>query len=135
MQDVETLVFKALDSDTVLINLLGGKKTVNNCKWDRIYNSKIALNPDEYPRVTIYEVLNEDAVYGDNNPQCSDVNIRIDLWTKDQSIVFDICKQIKQTLLNSFEICEVKLESKMFEEDTEVHHKPINVYLLLEQGE
>jgi hypothetical protein len=135
MQDAAALVYKALNSDTTLINLLGGKVPAN--EWNRIYNSPVAPHDDEYPRITMFEVINDDAVPADNEYLCSDVNIRLDIWLDDIKNLFDICKRIKQVLKSNFETCIAQLESTMYEKQTKktIIHKPINIYLLLEQGD
>ena len=134
MQDAATLVYRALNADTQLLTLLGGK--VPTKKWQRIYNSPVAPIADEYPRVTMFEVINDDAEPADDEPLYSDVNIRIDVWLIDIRDLFNICKRIKKVLKTSFSICTVQLESTMYEKKETgetIYHKPINVYLLLEQ--
>lgn len=136
MQDAAALVYKALNSDAELITLLGGKKQVGNKKWDRIYNSPVAPNADEFPRITLFEVINDDAEPADDEPQCSDANIRIDVWLNDIRSLFPVCNRIKQVLKSNFSTCAVQLESTMYEKlntDVIIYHKPINVYILLEQ--
>lgn len=136
MQDAAALVYKALNTDTELITLLGGKNATKG--WQKIYNSPVAPNADEFPRVTLFEVINDDAESADDDPQYSDVNIRIDIWLKDIRDLFKICKRIKKVLKNNFSTCTVQLESTMYEKlktDETIYHKPINVYLLLDQGE
>lgn len=136
MQDAATLIYRILDADNQLITLLGGK--IVNKGWQRIYNSPVAPNADEFPRITLFEVVNDDAEPADDEPQYSDVNIRIDIWLKDVRNLFPICKRIKKILKDNFSTCAVRLESTMYER-TEIneiiYHKPINIYLLLEQGE
>jgi hypothetical protein len=129
MQDATALVYKALFADETLLTLLGGKTDTIN----RIYNSPVAPNADEYPRLTMFEVINDDANSADDEPQDSDVNIRIDYWTKDVSTIFSVCKQIKTTLKVAFNTVSVRLEGTLYEEDIQVYHKPINIFLLLEQ--
>jgi len=134
MQDAAALVYKALNADVELIALLGGKVPANG--WQRIYNSPVAPKVDEFPRVTLFEVVNDDAESADDEPQYSDVNIRIDIWLKDIRNLFPVCKRIKQVLKNNFSTCTVQLESTMYEKSETgevIYHKPINVYLLLEQ--
>lgn len=134
MQDTTALIYKALNADAELIALLGGK--VPDKGWQRIYNSPVAPKADEFPRVTMFEVINDDAVPADNIYLCSDVNIRIDVWLKDVRNLFAICKHIKQVLKSNFSTCTVQLESTMYEksETSEaIYHKPMNVYLLIEQ--
>ncbi len=134
MQDATALVYKALNSDTELITLLGGK--VSTKGWQRIYNSPVAPKADEFARITMFEVINDDSDPADDEPQFSDVNIRIDVWLKEIKNLFSICKRIKQVLKSNFSMCAVQLESTMYEKSETgevIYHKPINVYLLLEQ--
>ena len=134
MQDAATLVYRALNADTQLLTLLGEK--VPTKKWQRIYNSPVAPIADEYPRVTMFEVINDDAESADDEPQYSDVNVRIDVWLTDIRDLFNICKRIKKVLKTGFSMCTVRLESTMYEKSETgktIYHKPINVYLLLEQ--
>lgn len=130
MQDATTLIYNALNTDSVL-SLLGGKNRSKG--WNRIYNSQVAPCADEYPRITMLEVLNSDEVPGDDDYLYSDVNIRIDLWVKDIGTIHPICKCIKKVLKDNFYACVVRLEETIYEYDTEIYHKPINVYLLLAQ--
>lgn len=134
MQDAELLVYQALAKDAALLVLMGGRKQVKTQNWARIYRSRLAPYAEEDTRITLYEVLNTDEVPGDNRFFASEVNIRIDLWTMNEDILFPIVKRIKEVLQNSFHACVVRLEAKNYEEDTKIHHKPINVYLLIEQG-
>lgn len=131
MKDATTLVYTALNLDTELLVLLGDK--VPSKGWNRIYNDPVAPDANEYPRLTMFEVLNEDANPGDDEPQDSDVNIRLDLWTKDISAIHPVCKQIKKVLKSTFSACIIRLEETIPEEKPKVYHKPINVFLLLEQ--
>lgn len=131
MQDAEALVYKVLNNDATLVMQLGGK--IPEKGWERVYNSQVAPNADEYPRITMFEVINDDAEPADDEPQYSDVNIRIDIWTQDEAGLFEICKRIKSDLKSAFSMCTIRLESKIYESDIQVYHKPINLYLLLEQ--
>ena len=134
MQDAVTLVYTALKADTTLLTLLGGKVQVSVKEvWNRIYNSQIALNADEYPRMTMFEVINEDANPADDEPQDSESIIRVDVWVKDDSKTFDICKQAKKTIKATFSTCTVKIYNIGYESDTQVFHRQIEINLLLEQ--
>lgn len=131
MKDATTLVYQALNPDTQLITLLSER--VPSKGWNRIYNDPVAPDADEYPRITMFEVLNDDANPADDDPQDSDVNIRLDYWTKDSSTIHLVCKQIKKVINSTFNACIIQLEETSFDDDTKVYHKPINIYLLLEQ--
>lgn len=133
MQDAELLVYQALAKDTELVALMGGRKQVEGQNWARIYRSRVAPYAEEDARITLFEVLNVDEVPGDNNFFASESNVRIDLWTTKEDVLFPVTRRIKKVLQSSFPACVVRLEAKDYEEDTKIHHKPINVYLLLEQ--
>jgi len=134
MQDAAALIYRTLNGDAELIALLGGKIPAKS--WQRIYNSPVAPMADEFPRITLFEVINDDAESADDDPQYSDVNVRIDVWLTDIRDLFNICKRIKKVLKTGFSMCTVRLESTMYEKSETgktIYHKPINVYLLLEQ--
>lgn len=134
MQDAATLVYQALKNDAVLLALLGGKVEVSIKEvWSRIYNSQVAPNADEYPRLTMFEMTNEDANPADDEPQDSESIIRVDVWLKDNSIMFDVCKQAKKTIKAAFPLCSVRIYNIGYESGTEVYHKQLEINLLLEQ--
>lgn len=130
MIDAETLVYQTLNSDETLLNLMGGIDTEK--EQFRIYNSPKSLNTDEYPRITLFEVVNTDEAAADDESTMSDVNVRVDIWTKDETTLFDITNRVKK-VLKTILLCTVKLGAKIYEADTGVYHKVIEVYLLLEQ--
>ena len=130
MQDAETLVSLTLDADEILISLLGGKDTEKG--WERIYNDNVAPNADEFPRITLFEVVNTDEAAADDKATMSDVNVRVDIWTKDNTTLFDITNGVKKVLEQNL-LCTVKLGAKIYEKETEIYHKVVEVFLLLEQ--
>ncbi|EPR12366.1 DUF3168 domain-containing protein [Ruminiclostridium papyrosolvens] len=130
MQDAEALVYQTLNLDETLITLLGGKDVGKG--FFRIYNSPVAPNADEYPRITLFEIVNTDEAAADDESTMSDVNVRVDIWTKDETILFDVTNRVKKILKTNL-LCTVKLGAKIYEQDTEVYHKVVEVYLLLEQ--
>lgn len=130
MQDAETLVALTLDADAGLIALLGGKDEEKG--WNRIYNDNVVPDEEEYPRITLFEVVSTDAVPADNKFLMSDVNVRVDIWIKDKTTLFGITKRVKKILEANLP-CRVRLGDKIFEKETEVYHKVVEVYLLLEQ--
>ena len=129
MQDVMLLIYTALKNDTTLMNLLGGVNTKK--KWHRIYNGSVAPNSDEFPRVTMFEVLNNDDEFADDFAECSEVVARIDVWSECNNI-FEIAKQIKKVLKSAFLLCDISFNADMYEEDTKVYHKPINVEIKID---
>jgi len=108
MQDAAALIYRTLNGDAELIALLGGKIPAKS--WQRIYNSPVAPMADEFPRITLFEVINDDAESADDDPQYSDVNVRIDVWLTDIRDLFNICKRIKKVLRPAFQCvrCDLK---------------------------
>lgn len=133
MQNAVNLIFNILKNDSVLMGLLGNAKTVSSQNWNRIYQTPNAPYPEEMPRITMFEVINDDAVSADNRPLFSDVNIRIDIWLKEYQNLYAITKRVKKLIVDNFGMCRVQIIETLFETDIKVYHKPINVYLLLEQ--
>jgi len=132
LQDVSILVYQALNADTALLALLGGKIPLK--QYNRVYNSQKAPIAEELPRVTMHEILNDDDIGADDTFHCSNIEFRIDVWDITNKNMFAICKRIKEVLksLTSFS-CRVKLQSMMYEQDTQVYHRPINVNILIKQ--
>lgn len=131
MQDATSLVYQALIADTTLLALLGGKVPAKG--WNRIYNSQISEHAEEYPRMTMFEVMNEDANSADDEPQDSDVIVRVDLWSKDEPPMFGICKQAKKAIKTAITACNVSIRTIGYETDTKVCHKQLEINSLLEQ--
>lgn len=72
MIDIKPDIRNALLADANLVSLLGG---------ERVYAIQ-APNPDEYPRITMFEVYNLDQDFADNEPTSSEILIQIDVWSK-----------------------------------------------------
>lgn len=133
MQDAVNLVYQALKSNQTLMDLLGGEQTVKKQKWKRIYDKPKAPYTEELPRITMFEVISTDDVFADDEPEYSDVNVRIDIWLDSTKNLHDIVKQVKKTLNSITETYRIVIESTMYEDNTGIYHKPIDVYLFLEQ--
>lgn len=133
MKDAVNLIYTELSGNTELMTLLGGETTSGKQKWKRIYDKPVAPFTNELPRITMFEVLNSDEVFADDVPHFSDVNVRIDVWTDKHSDIQKISKKVKEVLFTKFEACRIQLEGTLYEQDTKIYHKPINVFLLLEQ--
>jgi hypothetical protein len=124
MQDVLLQVYKALkSSDAVTQNIKG------------IYNNPRAPDKDEkvFPRLTMFEMLNNDSEFADDTAIMNDVWIRIDIWS-DKNDLFELSGIVKTVLKGNFEMCSVELQSDMYESDTNIYHKPINVKIRMEEN-
>ena len=135
MVNVCEQIYTVFKNDTELINLLGGIRTVEKRKWKRVYNSQIAKDPKEFPRLTMFEVLNSDFDGADDLPIFGEYDNRLDLWVLSDSEIFPIVKRIKQILRSTFENVDIKFTSTDYENDTKIWHKPIDVKIILEEVE
>lgn len=122
MQDVLLLAYKALKSSEVVVKNIKG-----------IYNNPRAPDKERnvFPRLTMFEMLNNDSEYADDKAIMNDVWIRIDIWS-DKNNLFELSKLVKSALEENFEMCRVELQSDMYESDTNIYHKPINVKIKME---
>ena len=128
MKDAMALLHQCLSQDEELLRMLGGR----TAKYKRIYNNPKVAHQEELPRVTMQEIINEDGEFADDEPEVSDVVAKIDVWSK-RNNCFAIAVHIKKRIRSKFRRCSVSLESDLYEEDTEIYHKPIKVYLKIEQ--
>lgn len=95
----------------------------------QIYNNPVAPQKAKLPYITMFEVLNTDDVYADDIAQMSKVVARVDVWSNINNI-YSIAKQIKNVLLSNLEFCRVELGSDMYEQDTKIYHKPIDITIM-----
>ena len=98
-----------------------------------IYNNPRAPDKDKnlFPRITMFEMLNNDSEYADDSAIMNTVIARLDIWSK-QNNLFELSKAVKETLETDFLIFFVELQNDMYESDTNIYHKPINVTLKME---
>ena len=117
MQDTTVLIYKALCADTVVKE-----------KFKGIYNNPRA--PDKqrniFPYLTMFEMLNRNTEFADDKALMNTVNIRIDIWS-DRNNLFELSAEVQRCIESTFAMCSVELQSDMYEEDTNIYHKPINV--------
>lgn len=122
MQDVLLKVYKVLTSSKHITQKIKG-----------IYNNPRAPDKsrDIFPRLTMFEILNTDAEAADDKAFMNDARIRIDIWSKSNNL-FELSAAIKTEIEKNFELCRVDLQSDMYEVDTHIYHKPINVRIKTE---
>lgn len=122
MQDVLLLVYQALSASSSITKKVKG-----------IYGEPRAPDKkkDLFPRITMFEILNTDAEAADDKAIMNDVRIRIDIWSKSNNL-FELSAAVKSAIEEKFELCRVDLQSDMYEEDTGIYHKPINVRIKTE---
>lgn len=127
--DVMQMIYQALCNDTELLKMLGGTDE----KYWRIYNNPVAPNEQEFPRITMFEIMREDDEWADDEPQAIRVTARVDIWTR-KNVLYKIAKRVKDILFSRFLRCEVSLGSDMvekYEKENRVYHKPIDVEIIL----
>lgn len=125
MQDTLLLVYKALKTDDVVKSKIKG-----------IYNNPRAPDEDKniYPRLTMFEMLNRNTEFADDKALMNTVDIRIDIWSK-QNNLFELSAAVQECIEGAFTMCSVELVSDMYESDTNIYHKPINVKIMMNKTE
>jgi hypothetical protein len=108
--NVKDDVLAAMEADSTLVGLLGGK---------RIYQAA-APNPEENPRVTFYEMDNKGALKGDDQKSGSEIIIVVDVWRKGGSTTA-IAQAANDVMIGlGF---EREFAGDLYEPDTKFHHK------------
>lgn len=97
-----------------------------------IYNNPRAPDDKEFPRLTLFEMLNNDAEFADDKVIADETWIRIDIWSNINNLK-ELSGIVKTCLKENFEMCSVELQSDMYESDTNIYHKPINVKIRMEE--
>ena len=122
MQDTMLMIYQSLKKSAAVTKKIAA-----------IYNTPRAPDKDKnlFPRITMFEMLNNDSEYADDSAIMNTVIVRLDIWSK-QNNLFELSKVVKETLETDFLMCRVELQSDMYESDTNIYHKPINVTLKME---
>lgn len=111
MINVKPEVLQALESNQALVSLLGGP---------RIYQ-QVALNPDEFPRITFFELTNFGSRYADDTEVESEIHIQIDIWSKGSTSA--IATEVDRTMKS---IGFQRTSSvDLYESDTKIFHKAL----------
>ena len=137
MDDACTLTYQKLCEYYPLSNRLPLTARVIFGHDFAIYNSPIAPDAKEFPRITMFEVGCEDGDCSDDNPIFSEVHVRLDVWTKsnENNEMFGVSRSIKTALQGMFRLCRISLGQTIWEDDTKIYHKPIDIYLSIETEE
>lgn len=78
-------VLAALESHDELIRLLGAP---------RVYWLKVpATKAEEFPRITYFEMTNQNDLFAEGKPVAAEVRFQVDVWTKGKSFT-EIVKQV-----------------------------------------
>jgi hypothetical protein len=109
--NLKPTILQALESNPTLFSLLGGQ---------RIYQM-VAPNPDEYPRITFFEVTNFDSTFADDTALTSDILIQIDIWHR--SSTSSIAKQVDHTMKQLH--FKRTSATDLYEDDIQVFHKAL----------
>lgn len=107
--DVKVTVRAALLANAALIALLGGQ---------RIYQLA-APTATEYPRITFFEVVNQDSEFSDDQATASEIVMQIDVWSKGSTSA--IAGEV-DTTMKSLGYSRLSAPD-FYEEDTKVFHK------------
>lgn len=122
MQDTMLMIYQSLKKSAAVTKKIAA-----------IYNNPRAPDKDKnlFPRITMFEMLNNDSEYADDSAIMNTVIARLDIWSK-QNNLFELSKAVKETLETDSLMCRVELQNDMYESDTNIYHKPINVTLKME---
>jgi hypothetical protein len=109
--NLKPTILQALESNPVLFSLLGGQ---------RIYQM-VAPTPDEYPRITFFEVTNFDSTFADDIALTSDILIQIDIWHRSSttSIAKEVNRIMKQLHFKRTSATD------LYEDNIQVFHKAL----------
>ncbi len=122
MQDVLLTVYKALKASSSVTQ-----------QFNAIYNNPRAPDKarDIFPRLTMFEILRTNAEAADNAAFFAEVRIRVDIWSKKNNL-FELSAAVKEAIEGNFEMCRVDLQSDIYESDTQIYHKPVNIIIKTE---
>lgn len=125
MQDTLVLVYKALMADDVVRE-----------KIKCIYNNPRAPDKEKdiFPRLTMYEMLNRNSEFADDKALMNTVDIRIDIWSKKNNL-FELSAAVQECIEGAFAMCSVEMASDIYESDTNIYHKPINIRVMMNKTE
>ncbi|MFT9848516.1 DUF3168 domain-containing protein [Aneurinibacillus sp. REN35] len=109
MINIKPKIVQALESNQALVSLLGGK---------RVYQLT-APNPNEFPRITFFEMNNIDDRFADDQAFSSEIRVQIDVWSKKSTS--DIASEVDKTM----KAIDFKrtASADLYEDDTQVFHK------------
>lgn len=113
MIDMKSNVFAALKANAALITLLGSGIRISKTQ---------APNTDVFPRITLFEISNEDSLYLDDAAYASEIGLQIDIWQMTEN-TFPIAAQVDLTM-KSLRFKRIGSQD-LFEEDTKVFHKAL----------
>jgi hypothetical protein len=109
MINIKPAILQALEANTALVSLLGGK---------RIYQM-YDPNSTEFPRITFFEYNNVDSNYADDSAFASDINIQIDVWSKASTSA--IALEVNRTMESLDFVRTYSID--LYESDTKIFHK------------
>jgi hypothetical protein len=120
MINVKPEILKALENNPALVALLGGK---------RIYQIK-APDPEEFPRITFFELTNFDRDFADDTAISSEIHVQIDIWSKESTspIALEVDKTMKSMGYQR------NSSHDFYEDDTQVFHKAMRYSTIKEVG-
>lgn len=102
-------ILQALEDDTALVELLGGK---------RIYRMT-APDAEEFPRITFFELDNTDVLHADDEAKGSLIYFQVDVWNKGATSA--IAAEVDR-VMKSLDFMRYSAPD-LYEPDTGVHHK------------
>jgi hypothetical protein len=118
MMNLKPMILQALESNQALISLLGGP---------RIYQL-VAPDPNEFPRITFFELVNMDSRFADDEAIASEIHFQIDVWSKESTtaIAQEVDRTMKSIGFRRYSAAD------LYEEDTQVFHKGLRYKTMIE---
>lgn len=126
MKDEMLLIYKALKNDSSFMALMGGK----TAKFMRIYNNPVCPSDNEFPRATMIETLVQDSDFYDNEAEFNYCHVRIDFW-HNKNALRDAMARAKEVLEKTFDMISISFGADMYENDTGIYHKQLEIELKL----
>ncbi|URN96914.1 MAG: DUF3168 domain-containing protein [Candidatus Pristimantibacillus lignocellulolyticus] len=103
-------------NDPALSHLVGKDKDNN----PKVYQLT-APYADAFPRITFFEVINEDSEFADDEAYASDISIQIDVWSKASTSA--ISKEVDRVM--KAQGWSRTTGADLYEEDTKIFHKAL----------
>ncbi|MEH6848564.1 tail completion protein gp17 [Bacillus pseudomycoides] len=108
MKNLRPIIVQALENDPALVLLLGGK---------RVYYHK-AIDAQEFPRITFFELNNTGDSFADNQEIVSDISFQIDIWSNNSTSAIHVKVDEIMKSIGFFRSAVADL----YESDTQVFH-------------
>lgn len=122
MEDETLIIYQAFKRDEKLMELMGGVTD----KYRRIYNNPAAPYSEEFPRATIIETYAGASDCADDTAALVRYHVRVDFWHIKNDLTGIMCRA-KEIIDNLFPAVYTSYGSDMYESDTGIYHKQLEI--------